>query len=359
MAKAGKPCGDANYKRMNGKKGFRQKILQWLGLSTRPTVKVYRGHGTANQVVIYGHVLRLSPLPRRRYRQTILANTLALLRLFMVRPMAGATVQLAGPGPAVRARTDAEGFFKLEWNPGIPYTPGWHTVVVELITTYTPEPTVLAQGEGSVLVPHPTQFGCISDIDDTFLISHSSHLRKRLHVLLTENALSRDPFEGVVEHYRLLACLGTGADQPNPFFYVSSSEWNLYDYIGDFSAKNNLPRGVYLLSPLKRLRNVYKTGQGKHMTKFTRIVRILEAYPEQRFILLGDDTQEDPVIYASLTAHFPQQIACVYLRQVEARNREETREQVARIEAAGIPCCYFRHSEDAMEHTRRFSSQTA
>ena len=135
------------------------------------------------------------------------------------------------------------------------------------------------------------------------------------------------------------------------FFYVSSSEWNLYDYILNFSEKNGLPTGVYLLSPLKQFRELLQTGQGKHRTKFDRIVQILHTYPNRQFVLLGDDTQEDPSIYASVVEQFSQQIRVVYIRQVHADHQAKTRETLSRIDLMGVPCCYFTHSDEAMQHT--------
>jgi phosphatidate phosphatase APP1 len=134
---------------------------------------------------------------------------------------------------------------------------------------------------------------------------------------------------------------------------VSSSEWNLYNYILDFSVKNDLPRGVYLLSQIKRLSQAWKTGQNKHATKFMRIARILEVYPGHKFILLGDDTQEDPKIYSAVIDHFPSKIHCVYLRQVNERNKAAVQKIVDDINRRGTPCCYFKHSAEAIEHSKR------
>lgn len=310
-------------------------------------MKIYRGFGNAGQLTIHGSVLRRSALPRATYRSSVLVNLLAVVRLFMVQPYAQATVRVRFGDQTAETQTDADGYFRFELPLTQPVSPGWHPVRAELLTTET----VLAEGAGQVLVPHPTQIACISDIDDTFLISHSATIFKRMRVLLTENAHSRQPFEGVVAHYQLLAEAQSGPGRANAFFYVSSSEWNLYDYILEFSAKNGLPDGVYLLSQLKRFRDLLKTGQNKHRTKFTRIVRILETFPEQQFILLGDDTQEDPSIYASVVEHFPRQIRCVYIRQVHHKNQPATRATLSRIEAAGVPCCYFAHSADARQHS--------
>ncbi|MCY7359114.1 MAG: App1 family protein [Rudanella sp.] len=331
--------------------GWKLTFLSWLRLTNVPTVRVYRGFGHTDCWHVQGHVFSLSPLARRKYRQNVFTNTFALLRLFMVQPMPGRTVRIEGANQIMQ--TDADGFFRFEYRPNSPGTPGWNPVNVELLTDNSPSATVLATGEGRVLIPFPTQYGFISDIDDTFLISHSATIVKRLQVLLTENAQSRDPFDGVVNHYQFLAKACAVEGHQNPFFYVSSSEWNLYDYIKTFAERNELPDGVFLLSQLKRLSQLLKTGQGKHHTKLDRIARILKAFPDHQFVLLGDDTQADPTIYHDVVEHYPGQIKAVYLRQVHAPHRARTRALVSQIEAAGVPCCYFAHSRDALTHSRK------
>ena len=330
---------------------LRSYFLTGLRLSDKPTVKLYRGFGNARELTIHGSVLRRSALPRNKHRNYVAVNLLAVIRLFMVRPYPKATVRVRFGDQTAETETADDGYFRVTLPLTQPLPPGWHPVEADLLAGINTSEAVLAQGSSQVLVPHPTEIACISDIDDTFLVSHSATIFKRLQVLLTQNAHSRQPFEGVVAHYQLLAEANSGPGRTNPFFYVSSSEWNLYDYILDFSTKNGLPDGVYLLSQLKRFKDLLKTGQNKHTTKFARIVRIIEAFPEQEFILLGDDTQEDPSIYASVVEHFPHQIRCVYIRQVHQKNQPETRATLDRIEAAGVLCCYFAHSADARQHS--------
>ncbi len=301
-----------------------------------------------------GQALRRGPLPRKMYRKNRLVNTFAVLRLFMVKPYPLATIRVQAFGQIAETQTATDGFFRIEIPLPAPPVPGWYVVQAELLAGSS----VVAQDEGRVIVPHSTRLACISDIDDTFLISHSATILKRLTVLLTENAHSRKPFDGVVAHYQMLATLDTTPDKPNPFFYVSSSEWNLYEYILEFARKNELPEGVYLLNQIKRLYELVKTGKGKHLTKFMRVTRILENYPDQQFILLGDDTQQDPEIYASVVEHFPKQIRAVYIRQVRPENQEKTRGFLSRIEAAGVLACYFAHSAEARQHTQDFLQPT-
>jgi len=337
------------------KPGLKRRFLKWMGLTNHPTIKVYHGYGYVNHLTIHGHALRFGPLPRRKYRKSFVRNTWALLRLFMVKPYADLTVQMEWEGIFYTTQTDKDGFFKFDWKDNPPLPQGWQEVIVRGIKG----DSIITESKGHVYIPYETQYGFISDIDDTFLISHSANLRKRLFVLFTQNARSRQPFEGSVNHYQLLAESNTTPEAPNPFFFVSSSEWNLYDYILEFATVNGIPRGVFLLNQLKLFSQLLKTGQNNHQTKFTRIVRIMETYPKQRFVLLGDSSQHDPYIYESIVKHFPKRIHAVYIRDIYEKNKQKAADVLATIEAAGVPCCFFKHSSEAILHSRKIGLITA
>lgn len=330
--------------------GIYDKILHVFRLTNDPVVKVYHSYGSATSVVVFGHVFSLSPLPRKKYRKNFWTNTFALLRSFIIVRIPNAKVRLRWNTVVLESTAASDGFFRFDCNCGTPMPAGIYNVEVDYLSGEI-ENYVIATGKGSVIIPHTNQYAFVSDIDDTFLISHSSNLRKRLYVLLTKNAHSRKPFEGVVNHYQLLAKGYTKNNNQNPFFYVSSSEWNLYDFIKEFCRKNAMPEGVFLLSQIKRLTEVWKTGATKHSTKFMRIARILEAYPQQKFVLLGDDSQQDPVIYSRIVEHFPGRIGCVYLRHVYEENLHNVKELIEKIEQAGVQCCHFTHSKEAIEHS--------
>jgi len=337
------------------KQSLFQKIKHFffrlLKLNSGPGLKLYNGFGNSTHCFIYGHALHLAPIERKRFHNNFITNSLALLRLFMVKPMSGAKVELEWDGEIYTSVTGKDGFFKFEWQPRTPLNPGLYKAEARLI--HRSGKYISATAKSEISVPALSRYAFISDIDDTFLISHSSNLRKRLFVLLTENARSRKPFEGVVKHYRSLSLASSTPTKTNPFFYVSSSEWNLYDYIREFSTKNKLPNGIYLLNQLKQFSQVFKTGQNNHNGKFTRIVRVLEAFPGLKFILLGDDSQQDPYIYASIVSHFPEKIACVYIRAVNKVPKPEVQQKLKEIEATGTECCYFNHSRDAIQHSER------
>jgi phosphatidate phosphatase APP1 len=319
-----------------------------LRLTRQPTVRVYHGYGDADRILVQGHVLLRAPTPgAEKYRHDVIRNTLALLRLFAVTPAASARVIIRFGSEEHEVMTGEDGFFSYEWKTAEDMTPGW-----------MPVRAVVAghediSGEGKIYVPPPARYGFVSDIDDTFLISHSAQLGKRLQVLFTRNPRTRKPFEGVVDHYRDLALAHTTPEAPNPFFYVSSSEWNLYEYIKEFCRHHGLPEGVFLLREIKQLSSFFKTGQGSHGGKYDRVTRIMSEFPQLCYVLLGDDSQQDPEIYLRCIEAHPGLVKYVYIRHRVKARLPEVRKIEEKMKAAGVEVCYFTHSKTAQEHSRR------
>ncbi len=332
---------------------IKEKLYRWVRLTNRPVVKTYTGYGNEGELFVFGHVFALSPLSRKKFRRNVWTNTFALIRLFMVRTIPSAAVKLHFNDEILDGMTEDDGFFRFQWKPARMPPPGWHKVEVSLAPGVVKNYYGDVKSEGAVFVPYPGKYAVISDIDDTFLISHSTNFRKRLFVLLTENAYTRRPFEGAVRHYQSLEMAGACEEHPNPFFYVSSSEWNLYDYINTFSKRNILPRGVYLLSQVKTISQIWKTGRNNHATKLIRISRVMQAFQDRKFILLGDDSQQDPFIYTSVVEHFPGRVEAVYLRNVYSGNKIRVNAAIKKMEALGVAVCHFQHSRDAIAHSKQ------
>ncbi len=336
-------------KKISPLKKIKRKIFFLLRLNNHPVIKVYHGYGNDEKIVVLGHVLKLSPFPRKTFRSNWLVNLFSMLRLFMVVPFSYAKISIEWQGIIHHTKTGDDGFFRLEFFPEVSPNKGWQKVLVRL--EEEKYRLRIIQCIGEIYVPFSSQHGFISDIDDTFLISHSARLRRKLYVLFTKNAHSRKPFKGVVHHYNLLARYNQVNENCNPFFYVSGSEWNLYNLIIEFSRVNDLPKGIFLLSSLKKLTQFWKSGSNNLMTKFTRIIRIIEAFPHLQFVLLGDDSQIDVNIYLSVVKHFPGKIFAVYIRQVGKIKNAETEDRIKEIESHSVYCCYFRHSSEAVIHS--------
>ncbi len=320
-----------------------------MNKSNNKTIKIYPGYGHTGDLVLYGHVFNNKPAQRYNYTNNILINIIHIVRLFFVNPLPFAKIELVWENQLLQTITEKDGFFKFEWASATSVPAGWHTVTVN----YLNKDGIAASGEGSLFVPHVTQYGFISDIDDTVLVSHSSTIRKRLRTLFTKNPRTRKIFKEAAEHYKLLADAHTEPDVPNPFFYVSSSEWNLFDDLVDFFDHNQLPKGAFLLNQVKRWYQLFKTGKTKHEGKLIRIVRILHTFPKQKFVLLGDNSQQDPAIYASIAAKYPSQIFAVYIRNIHPEKEKSATQLLKSIEEKDVYTCFFKNNTEAIEHSKK------
>ncbi|MEO7988947.1 MAG: phosphatase domain-containing protein [Chryseolinea sp.] len=313
------------------------------------TIKVYHGYGHKESLVVYGHVLTSKPEISPRYTNNVVYNVIHLIKLFFVTPLPGVRLQMQWKEQTFETVSEADGFFRFEWQSNSTLPAGWHDLAIHLRDEQN---QIKASGNGKVFVPHVTQYGFISDIDDTVLVSHSSTTGKKLRVLLTSNPRSRKTFADVVKYYQLLSAAHTEPDVPNPFFYVSSSEWNLYDYLNEFFKYNELPKGIFLLNEIKKWYQLLKLGKTKHQGKLVKLARILQVYPKQRFVLLGDNSQSDPEIYSSIANKYPERIVAIYLRNISKSKEASTQQWMAFIQNKNIPTCLFKHTDEAIQHSK-------
>lgn len=319
-------------------------------MNNATSVKVYHGYGHTHNLVIYGHVFRFKAKTKQNFSKNLFVNIVHLFKLFVVKPAAFTKVRLLFENQIIHQKTEYDGFFKFEWKAETEVAAGWHDVKVEALN-YKDE--ILATGDGKIYVPHKTQYAFISDIDDTVMVSHSAKIYKRLRQLFIKNPRTRKTFPGVKNHYQALANAHTETDQPNPFFYVSSSEWNLYDYLVETFRFKQLPEGTFLLNQLKRWKSLFKTGKTGHEGKLIRVIRILDAFPEQKFVFFGDNSQQDPAIYQKITEKYAKNIVAVYIRNVRPSQTDTTQALLHQIEKKQIATCLFIHSNEAIEHSKK------
>ncbi len=314
------------------------------------SLKIYHGYGHTHNLVVYGHVFKRKAKNKQVYSNNLFTNIVHLLKLFVLKPYPFVQVRLQFFDQTICNKTEGDGFFKFEFKAAQDVKAGWHFVKVEALDQ---QGNVLSTGEGKIYVPHITQYAFISDVDDTVMVSHSATIGRRLRELFIKNPHTRKTFPDAANHYQQLALAHTAADQPNPFFYVSSSEWNLYDYLLETFRFNKLPDGAFLLNTLKRWKDLIKTGKTGHEGKLLRVMRILDAFPNQKFIFFGDNSQQDPAIYTAIAEKYPQNIEAIYIRNIRPEKKEETQSTLKKAEVKNIRVCLFNNSAEAIEHSKQ------
>lgn len=162
--------------------------------------------------------------------------------------------------------------------------------------------------QGRVQLIGPKGLSVVSDIDDT--IKFSNVLDKRELIRNTFTRKSK-PIDGMADVYRDWETKGAA------FHYVSGSPWQLFEPLADFAKTEKFPDGSFHLRKLRlKDSSVLAFFDAPEDYKIATIERILKAFPERRFILVGDSGERDPEAYGELARRRPNQIAKIAIRNI-------------------------------------------
>lgn len=327
-----------------------------MDLFSSPPVRVqpYFGYRSADRLVLTARALRAGKAGFEQRGRLQAMRT--MLAQFASREVPDLPVRLELKSPSGttsehHATTDREGYVRfdvaLEHEWALPADPAWEIACVHWIAADGPQYV-----EGFVLAPGTrTTLGVISDIDDTIIETGITgsfrQITRNWRRILAELPDERIAVPGADVFYGSLgggAVLMPGetavgdrlAATHRPFFYVSSSPWNLFSYLVAFQKSRNLPLGPLLLRDWGFDRATLGShGHGLH--KRGAIDAIVAMYPEIRFALIGDDTQSDLPAYADVVQANPGRIAAVFIRTGAEPLSPEERAGRSIIEASGVP----------------------
>lgn len=316
-------------------------------------IQPYFGYRNRERLIVTARALRSRPADfqlggRWRALRTMLAQ-------FASHEVAGLPIELEVRRPGGRSHrhqglTDHEGFatFDIRLDPAWDYAehPAWESVVFQWANREGAQ-----SAEGHVLAPgSATALALVSDIDDTVVETGiTGNLRALLRNwdrVLLELPEQRLLVPGADVFYNALggalpqAVEGdAGRRMPaseRPFFYVSSSPWNLFAYLVAFMRVRKMPLGPILLRDWGLDRSTFGgSSHGAH--KVAAIDSLLTLYPELKFALIGDDSQGDLTAYGEVVAKNPHRVRAIFIRKVgEAMSAEEEAAKAA-IEAAEVP----------------------
>ncbi|MDZ7743920.1 MAG: phosphatase domain-containing protein [Bacteroidota bacterium] len=294
--------------------------MGWLGV---PVILPFDSYGNKSGVFIRGMLTEDKGIARPRSGQSKWTNMLAMIKRFSGEGIPGVDIQVECLGHRKVVETDEYGIFAAEFNNiEIPQNKIHLKFKAELMDELVEkQPRIIAGGDIHLPGKNANTL-VVSDIDDTIIVSHASKIIRKLRLLLFRNALTRVAFPGATAFYEALR-EGRG-EENNPFFYVSSSEWNLYDMLRDFFEFNNFPPGVLLLRTMKiKGIKLLFSGKGKHEHKIEKIEHLLKIYPGLDFILIGDSGQKDPEIYYHIMKKHPDRIKAAYIRHIRVGFREK------------------------------------
>lgn len=272
----------------------------------RTRIEPYAGYGAPGWVRIMGRVVLAPPsysdapahpddVPRGRGWRNLVT--------FQVE---GVVVEARVGPTSFRMTSDRGGYLDavVPLDPPLDVPLGWQDV--ELVSAR-------ARFVAPVLIIGPNATaGIISDIDDTVMITSVPWPLLAIWNTFFVHETTRQPVPGMAELFSSLL-----RDNPAaPVMYLSTGAWNAASPIRRFLRRFGYPAGPLLLTDWGPTTTGWFRSGADHKRAVLR--RLTEEFPHVRWVLVGDDGQRDPEVYAEFAGELPDRVRAVAIRQLSS-----------------------------------------
>jgi hypothetical protein len=223
-------------------------------------------------------------------------------------------------------------------------------------------------GSGRIRLIEPEGVSFVSDIDDTIKVT----LIPGDKDVVLRNTFCRDfvPVTAMADEYR--------AQANASFHYVSGGPWQLYSPLHEFiNGAAGFPAGTLHLNYFPKnflaedtrslLKDSIAGSLGRtYDHKVEQISRLMERFPDRKFILAGDSGELDPEVYRRVRDLFGGQVQEIWIRDVvnDAEVNPYRLEGMRVIKAEEISCATDEHYQKIAvivqrEHQRPYMKNAA
>ena len=268
------------------------------GRGWRPRVVPFVGYGGAGWIRVGARVLLVPPSSthsephdHRGWRRFVTASV----------PGVPVTVEIGGETRVVPSGPDGYVDVRVPCD----LEPGWRRARIRVGDEPPVDAPVRVVGPG-------TATGLVSDIDDTVMETMVPRPLIAFRNAFLSRESARKPVPGMSE-----LCADIVASHPDVFVvYLSTGAWNVALPLQAFLARNRFPKGPLLLTDWGPTDSgFFRSGRDHKRNQLERLFREL---PQLRWILLGDDGQHDPQVYAEAAREHPDRVVAVAIRQLSA-----------------------------------------
>lgn len=199
-------------------------------------------------------------------------------------------------GTVHRARTEPGGYLDLRIP--VDLKPGRHEIDVAV-------PGGAEPGRGHVDVIDPAiGRGVVSDVDDTVMITLLPSPLQAFWNTFVMQEWQRRPVPGMATFLQRETCGLT--------VYLSTGAWSYAPVIRDFLRRHDFPSGTLLMTDWGPSTQRWFRSGVEH--KRSQLRRLQAEFPELTWLLVGDDGQHDPAIYADFASEFPEATEAIAIR---------------------------------------------
>ncbi|MHA7158434.1 App1 family protein [Glutamicibacter endophyticus] len=273
----------------------------------QPVIMPYPGYGlhraSGGWVRVFARLVLARPgaFEGGRHQAQVIEDGIRGFRNFVspVLPFGHVTVTIGGDRFEIQADRGGVIDVKLAAN----LVPGWNSVKLQAVGGESATAEVL-------VIDEEQQFGVISDVDDTVVVTALPRplLAAWNSFVLSEHARVATPgmavmMQRVLDHH-----------PHSPTIYLSTGPWNVAQTLSRFMSRNLFPRGPILLTDWGPTDRAWFRSGMQH--KVDQLRRLAEEFPQTAWLLIGDDGQHDPAIYAEFARRYPERVKAIVIRQL-------------------------------------------
>ena len=281
-------------------------------------IQVYTSFVTRTHLYVKGRILKDSPLLIKPTHGIFSSLIYTLIRAFS-REIKFLPVQCIVSGATYEVVTDDEGYFEIYDNIE---GKDVEACVAEISARYKHRSNKIDVPIDDLTSDVPV--GIISDIDDTIMVTGVKSFFKIKVILNTLflNPFRRKPIEAAADAFHLIS---NQVEGKGPVIYLSNSPWNMYTYLKTFLEYNGFPEGTLILRDMGW--QLLKSKSIIQRNKFIEVEKILIAFSDTNFILVGDTGELDFDIYQELEGKYPERVKQVILNKAGNRKKEKMLEK--------------------------------
>ena len=282
-------------------------------------IQVYTSFVTRTHLYVKGRILKDSPLLIKSTHGIISSLIYIIFRAFS-REIKFLPVECKVGGTSYDVVTDNEGYFEIYENIEKENIENQKVIgdVLEISAKYKRRSNKIDVHIDDLTSNVPV--GIISDIDDTIMVTGVKSFFKIKVILNTLflNPFRRKPIEAAADAFHFLS---NHVEGKGPVIYLSNSPWNMYSYLKTFLEYNKFPEGTIILRDMGW--QLLKSKSIIQRNKFIEVEKILIAFSDTNFILIGDTGELDFDIYHQLEQKFPERIKQVILNKAGNIKKEK------------------------------------
>jgi phosphatidate phosphatase APP1 len=162
------------------------------------------------------------------------------------------------------------------------------------------------------IVSSEARIGVVSDVDDTIIVTMLPRPLVAFRNAFVRKSRDRRPVPGMAELFGEII-----EAHPDAFVvYLSTGAWDTATGLNRFLARHGYPPGPLLMTHWGPTDEGWFRSGTKHKRDALR--RLFVELPNLRWLLIGDDAQHDPSLYAEAADQEPAKVIAIAIRQLSA-----------------------------------------